>query len=253
MMLEIATIDIKCPLQKFNQEFTEYVDNWHCDDFSFKTETVTSAKGNQMFLTILTNPNSGELKIVAQLENNGQDIHFTNIKLKSYNNGYCIYSLHDSAYEGTDEDPSELMGEFLVKLAIMQKGSIAIRIPSSSNANIISDGKTKSYEGLAFIDSDGKVYAPDKITTISSFSDKNDGKIVVNKPIGEWISSIPELTEELKNHSSVNQKMDCIGKYLISKKLSDEIDSDEFMDIFMQAGVFGFSDPNVSSIYKLLT
>ena len=92
-MLEIATIDIKCPLQKFNQEFTEYLDNWHCDDFSFKTETITSLKGNQMFLTILTNPNSGELKIISQLDNNGQDIHFTNIKLKSYNNGYCKYSL----------------------------------------------------------------------------------------------------------------------------------------------------------------
>ena len=46
--------------------------------------------------------------------------------------------------------------------------------------------------------------------------------------------------------------MNYIGKYLVAARLNDEIDSDEFVDIFRQAGVIGFSDASILSIYKLL-
>ena len=51
---------------------------------------------------------------------------------------------------------------------------------------------------------------------------------------------------------NLNQQMDIIGKWLIQARCNDEIDSSEFMDIFCQAGILGFSDQSVLNIYKLL-
>ena len=50
----------------------------------------------------------------------------------------------------------------------------------------------------------------------------------------------------------MNDKMNYIGKYLINAKLKEEIDSEEFLDIFCQAGIIGFSEQSVINIYKLI-
>ena len=55
--------------------------------------------------------------------------------------------------------------------------------------------------------------------------------------------------------TSTTDKMTYIGKYVISLKAKDEIEAEEFKDVFIQAGLFtsGFSnDKTLSMIYKLL-
>ena len=71
--------------------------------------------------------------------------------------------------------------------------------------------------------------------------------------ISQWLSEHRNVAAAISQIPDVADKMNYIGKYLIKERLSDKIDQDEFMDIFRQAGLFGFSDQSVLNIYKLLT
>jgi hypothetical protein len=46
--------------------------------------------------------------------------------------------------------------------------------------------------------------------------------------------------------------MNFVGKYLIKEKKDCNISSQEFIDLFKQAGLIGFSEPGLIYFYELL-
>ena len=115
--------------------------------------------------------------------------------------------------------------------------------------SIVSNGNHRNVRSVGLIDSDGNVFACSGAKKLKG--DTEDIGFTINQPIGEWLD---EHTEIQRNIASLqlDQKMNYIGKWLIQAKLKEEIDTDEFMDIFRQAGIFGFSDQSVLNIYKLI-
>ena len=93
-----------------------------------------------------------------------------------------------------------------------------------------------------------------------SLLDGGSTHVSFNTSIGEWNKQRkledPVFAAKLndKNTSTID-KMNYIGKYVVELKARDEIEAEEFKDIFIQAGLFtsGFSgEKTLNMIYKLL-
>jgi hypothetical protein len=69
--------------------------------------------------------------------------------------------------------------------------------------------------------------------------------------IMDWFKENPELVEQTKS-LSLEEKMNFVGKYLIKEKKDCNISSQEFIDLFMQPRLFGFSEPGLIHFYELL-
>lgn len=69
--------------------------------------------------------------------------------------------------------------------------------------------------------------------------------------IMDWFKENPELVEQTKS-LSLEDKMNFVGKYLIKEKRDYNISSQEFIDLFKQAGLIGFSEPGLIYFYELL-
>ena len=129
------------------------------------------------------------------------------------------------------------------------KATVAF-VDAKSDVTLIKEGNIQNKVSLAIVDSNGNVYSNLKAKSINSIDD-DDVDFHVKKPINEWLQEHKEVGAAISK-LPLNQKMDYIGKYLIQARVNDEIDASEFADIFCQAGLFGFSDPSVLKIYKLL-
>lgn len=77
----------------------------------------------------------------------------------------------------------------------------------------------------------------------------------VNVSIKEYLTNNPDVANELKSLgcTTMEQKLNALGKKLIQLKLQDEISYTLFIDLFRQCGVLGATDPAVVRFYKLLT
>lgn len=77
----------------------------------------------------------------------------------------------------------------------------------------------------------------------------------VNVSIKEYLTNNPDVASELKSLgcTTMEQKLNALGKKLIQLKLQDEISYTLFIDLFRQCGLLGATDPAVVRFYKLLT
>lgn len=248
MKLQIADIELTMSIQDFERELKDFVDNYS-EIMNYAIKPMSTKRGKNMYKVSVDNGNNSCIEIIGERDDVTGDIHFHPLKLQNMNESFYTSSYNDNSVINTDSDPAVFIALLFKNLCTSHKGSFAY-IDSSGNPVIIKDGSYKRASSIAIVDGDGNVYSCAGAKTIKGASE-NIG-FTVNKPIGEWVQENPDVQKEIAKLPDMCDKMNFIGKYLINAKIKEEIDSDEFMDIFCQAGIIGFSEQSVINIYKLI-
>lgn len=245
--LQIADIELKMPEQDFKDAFQEQIDNYS-DHINYQMKTLRTKHGNTMYKISVDNGNNSTVDIVAEQDAVSGDVHFHPIKLSNFNDSF--YSVHydDRNIAGNSEDPSMFVCYALRNICMAQKGNFAYVDPNG-DITLIKDGNHKRGAALAIVDENGTVYSSYGAKSVKATSE--NVSFEVKKPIAEWLQENRDVAIAIQS-LPLDQKMNYIGKHLIQSRNADEIDAEEFMDVFCQAGLIGFSDKTVLSIYKLL-
>lgn len=245
--LQIANIELQIPIQDFETAMQNSVDNYSYH-MNYNIKPMSTKRGKNMYKLIIDNGNNSEIQVVAERDDINGDICFHPLKLQNMRESFYSFNYDDTDIVGTPEDPCVFFCETISNMCRAHKGSFAYITPAG-NPFIIKDGNFKKGASIALVDSDGIVYSCAGAKSVKGATDGPD--FSVKKPIGEWLSENTDVQMAIAK-LPLDQKMNYIGQYLIKAKLKEEIESDEFMDIFCQAGIFGFSDPSVLNIYKLI-
>ena len=246
--MQIADINLVMSAQDFERQLKDCIDNYSVT-MNYQLKQMSTKMGKHMYKLIVDNCNNSSIEIIGERDDVSGDINFHPLKLSNMNESFYRVNYNDRDIIGEDEDPAMFIVYAFKILCNSHKGSFAC-IEPNGGAILIKDGDFKRVSSIAIVDSDGNVYSCAGAKSIKGASDGPD--FSVKKPIGEWLKENPDVQRELAKLPQMNDKMNYIGKYLINAKVKEEIDSDEFMDIFCQAGIIGFSEPSILNIYKLV-
>lgn len=255
-MVKIYDIDFSCPHDNFVDGLRNYLSNYgNCNMTANSVEQATK-NGRYMYKIEVTNQDSANMTTVLFEKNaNNGDIIFVPNGFRSFGGTfYKVEHLSDTE-EGTDDDTSMALMNYLAETAKKMKGKFVCkndRIICIVNGNA-KDGKE------CIVDNNGNVYGAKDVSSVSLL-DGGSTAMHFNTPIGDWNKQRkledPQFAAMLNDKAvSTTDKMNYIGKYVVNLKANDEIETEEFKDIFIQAGLFtsGFSgDKTLSMIYKLL-
>ena len=245
--MEITDINVTMPLSDFESALNAEISNYPCP-MHFSIASVPTKRGKNMYKVIVENATKSVFTIIAEQDDANGDIMFHPLIMQSINNSFYQTLYYDSSCIGNDEDPALFFSMAMSTIAKQTNGTFAC-FNSDGTKIIISNGDYKTIRSGALVDSDGNVYSCSGAKKIGV--DTGDSNFSVNQPIGEWLNEHKDIQTAIAK-MPLNQKMDYIGKWLIQARLKEEIESSEFMDIFCQAGILGFSDSSVQYIYKLL-
>ena len=246
--MQIADINLTMPVQDFERELQDCIDNYSVS-MNYQLKQMSTRMGKHMYKLIIDNCNNSTIEVIGERDDVSGDISFHPLKLSNMNESFYRTSYYDRDIVGEDEDPALFMTHAFKTLCSAHKGSFACIEPGGGTV-LVKDGSSKRVASIAIVDGDGNVYSCAGAKSVKGASDGPD--FSVKKPIGEWLKENPDVQRELAKLPQMDAKMNYIGKYLINSKIKEEIDSDEFMDIFCQAGIIGFSEPSVLNIYKLI-
>lgn len=260
MQPQIMGISFRVPETTFVSSLEEAIQE--CDSnnglkMSYSSKTsIMRRSGKTVYLCTLENDGAtASITIAAEKDDINKELVFTPMKIKNINESFyeCKYS--DDSIIGTDNDPGQLMMETLLKTATERGGTFAYLPGNDNRPIIVKEGNRKNFGYLCCTDSDGHVYSLSgaKSSDLDDDDDDDDApSLRIKTPINVWLQQNPTVAAAINGINTIDGKMNYIGKYLVSERLADNIDHSEFMDIFRQAGVFGFSDPTVLNFYKLL-
>ena len=68
----------------------------------------------------------------------------------------------------------------------------------------------------------------------------------------DFIDNNEEVIKLIKDCSTIVEQVNLIGKYLVSKKLNDSIDTETFKSLFYQCIIYGADDETLKKFYKIL-
>lgn len=245
--LQIVDIDLTMPIQEFEEKIKAYIGN-HPTTMNYELKNMSTRMGKSMYKLTIDNNDSSSIEIIAERDDANGDIIFHPLKLSNMNQSFYKMSYGDPDIIGQTEDPAMFLSYLLEDLCLKHKGNYAC-IKTNGTPSLVKEGQTKR-ANMALVDDDGRVYSCTNAKNIKGASE--DTSFTVKKPIGEWLQENTDVQVEISKLANMNDKMNYIGKYLINAKIKEEIDSDEFIDIFCQAGIIGFSDQSVLNIYKLI-
>lgn len=249
MQLQVANIDLQMPIKDFTAQLEHQKDNWS-EPMSVNIKPMQTRNGKNVYKVSVDNDsNSGSVYMIAEQHDVSQDIIFKPMTMRKLSNGFYNLSYNDSSIINTQEDPMIFLATALQEICENNKGTLAYQ-NQDGVCYLIRNGKMVS-ASLGIVADDGTVYSMHNAKDIGSEGDL-DTSFHVKVPINEWLGDHADVQKAIASMPTVNDKMNFIGKYLINARNNDEIDSDEFMDIFRQAGLFGFTDNTVKMIYKLI-
>lgn len=248
MRTQIADIDLVMPVQTFEQELQELIDNYSVS-MSYQLKQMSTRMGKHMYKLTIDNCNNSQIEVIGERDDVSGDIHFHPLKLSNMNESFYDVHYHSSDIIGEAEDPAMFMTYVFKNMCIRHKGSFAC-IEAGGNTVLVRNGSNVKVASIGIVDSDGNVYSCAGAKSVKGASDGPD--FSVKKPIGDWLKENPDVQREIAKLPLMDEKMNYIGKHLINAKINEEIDSEEFMDIFCQAGIIGFSAASVLNIYKLI-
>lgn len=231
-----------------------------------------------------------EAKIIADTGTNSKGIlHFTPMNLSSFRSGFYDFTVVCNGTLTRDDiqaQCSDVIMAALMDACIKYSGTIVGEDVYCSNqftdkgieeagnytfpyvkTVFITNGNIRANKSLyaAMIDTSGNIYSTvgkttkDKLNVQmnqSVFDDEDDNDTFEIKTfIFDWLDEPDQskLKEAISSLTTQEQKMDLIGKYLIKARENDMISASEYMDLFRQAGTFGFSDETLLTIHKLIS
>lgn len=253
----IYDIDFSYPHDDFMTGLRDFLDNHGNSNMNAVSSEVATKNGKYVYkieITCKDDPNITSL--LFEKNANNADILFLPSGFRSYNGTFYTVTGLSENVQGTDDDTFYAFTLFLESKAKEQKGDLVYK--AGNKVVCISKGNTKSAKEC-IVDSNGNVYGAKEVKNVS-LSDGSSASINFNTKIGEWNkerkAEDPNFASVLNDSKlSTIDKMHYIGKYVVELKANEEIEADEFKDIFIQAGLFtsGFSNDKVlNMIYKLL-
>lgn len=260
MKSQIMGIDIHVPENTFKQFLDEEIQDHDSNSgqhmtYDFKNSIMKRSGQEVCLITVHNDGDNAYSTIVGKKDNINNEIIFTPMKIKNVDESFFSSAFTDPDVIGGDNDPAAFLYDCLGKIAEQRGGTFACLF-SDGTIQIVKDGTRKQHGYLCCTDVDGHLYSPNggTSTDLEDGDDDDDGpSLRIKTPINVWLQQNPAVAAAINGIGTIDGKMNYIGKFLVNARLNDEIDSSEFMDIFRQAGVFGFSDPSVLNFYKLLT
>lgn len=256
-MTKIYDIDFSCPHDDFMDGLRDFLSNYgNCNMNANSTENATR-NGKYMYKIEVTNQDDPNVTTMLFEKNaNNGDIIFVPSSFRSFGGTFYKTENLQSDIEDTDDDTLKAFACFLEEEAKKRKGKFICK--TNNNVICIVNGNSKSGKEC-IVDSNGNVYGAKDVSSVSLL-DGGSTHVSFNTSIGEWNKQRkledPIFASKLNDKStSTTEKMNYIGKYVVELKAKDEIEAEEFKDIFIQAGLFtsGFSsDKTLNMIYKLL-
>lgn len=256
-MTKIYDIDFSCPHDDFMNGLRDFLSNYgSCNMNANSTENATR-NGKYMYKIEVTNQDDPNVTTMLFEKNaNNGDIILVPSGFRSFGGTFYKTENLQNDIEDTDDDTSKAFAYFLEEEAKKRKGKFICK--TNNNVICIVNGNSKGGKEC-IVDSNGNVYGAKDVSSVSLL-DGGNTHVSFNTPIGEWNKQRkledPIFAAKLndKNTSTID-KMNYIGKYVVELKARDEIEAEEFKDIFIQAGLFtsGFSsEKTLNMIYKLL-
>lgn len=252
-MSNIYDIDFSSPHDEFMKAFQNHLDDWGNEDMKCSSTEQGTKNGKYMYKIEVTSPNTNNTTTMLFEKNaNNGDIICIPSGFSSFGGTFYKHEYNDSAILETQDDTMWASLDFLADQAKNKKGKFVAQTPKATLC--IVGGNSKQAKNC-IVDSNGNVYGSKEVKTASILGDSVVTQF--NQPIGEWIKAKkvedPRFAVMVNDTSKTMQdKMNFVGKYLIAARNNDEIDSEEFKDIFHQAGLIGFTEPSVLQIYKLI-
>jgi len=253
-MAKIYDIEFSCPHDEFMQGFSNYLSNWGNSNIDCSSTEQGTKNGKYMYKIEVNNKDvSSKTTLLFEKNANNSDIMFVPTGFQSF--GGTFYK-HESTEQNLDSDDDTLYASicYLEELAKQKKGMFAAT--TEHKTICVVNGNSKGAKDC-LVDSNGNVYGAKDVKNVYLGASIGNISVQFNTPIGQWIKQKklddPMFDQQMSNTSlSTSDKMNFIGKYLITARSNDEIDSEEFKDIFHQAGLLGFTDQAVLNIYKLI-
>lgn len=243
--LQIVDIDLTMSEKDFSDAIQDEISNYS-ENMSISIKLLKTKHGNSMYKIQVDNDDNSSAIIVGEQDSVNGNIHFHPIKLSNFNDSFYKVNLAEDI-AGEDRDPSIFLCYALRNICKRVNGTFGYIAPDGGMA-VVKDGKEKRKLSVGLVDENGNVYSS---YGAKSIEEKSRGiNFSVNKPIAQWLQENPDVATAIQP-LPINDKMNYIGKYLIQARMNDEIETDEFTDIFCQAGLIGYTDNTVLGIYKL--
>lgn len=240
-IFNIFSIDCKGPLGLINtcvQETNEYI-----NDEGYEGQITTSVgktiRGNNAEI-ITFKHHDYEFKMICSEEETDM-YHFANGNNVSKGN---LFEENISSDNYDSYEICHILQDFFVRLQEIDPMNNHF-FGADNDYNIIN----LNYKGpTTFILKQGKfklANIPDEELQLSGPANNFSIKIM------DWMKDNKDVMANTQN-MQLNEKMDFLGKYLMKQKMNDEIESTEFIDLFKQAGIIGFSDKSLINFYELI-
>lgn len=256
--MKIYDIDFSYPYDKFIKGMEQFR-----DDENYSSEIVisssenTTRNGKCLYCFKVKHKTDGnETTIYFEKNPVNGDVLLVPISLKSL--GETFYKV-ENLKDGTDAKDSTicLVLEYLENLAQETKGKIVCE--SKYGLECIINGERKSAR-KCIVDTDGNVYGAKEIEKISLDGISTESLYANYKTkLADWIKEKKledlNLATILSDQSTtLGQKYTLVGEYIMNLRIKDEITSDEFKDLIVQAGIADEYATNqlLNIIYKLL-
>lgn len=254
--MKIYDIDFSCPHDEFMDGLRNHLSNWGNSNMNTTSTEVSTRNGKYMYkIEVTCNDDPNTTTMIFEKNTNNGDIIFATTGLKSFNGTfYTVNNLSDDI-KYSDDDTFNAIVNYLDKIAKDKKGKFICKAGSHQIICIVNGNSKQAKECI--VDNNGNVYGSKEVSSVSLF----DGGDMVsyNTKLPEWNKQRrqedPDFASILADKTTtVVEKYNLIGKYLVMLRLKNEITSDEFKDLFVQAGVADgyINDKTLNAMYKLL-
>lgn len=255
--MKIYDIDFSCPHDEFMDGLRNHLSNWGNSNMNATSTEVSTRNGRYMYkIEVKCNDDPNTTSMIFEKNANNGDIIFAVTGLKSFNGTfYTVTQLSDNT-KYTDNDTFYAFTDYITKTAKNKKGKFVYKTHDNQIICIVNGNSKQAKECI--IDNNGNVYGSKEVSNVSLF-DGSDTMVSYNTKLPEWNKERrredPDFAAILTDKTTtVVEKYNLIGKYLMMLRLKDEITSEEFKDLFIQAGAADdyVNDKTLNTVFKLL-
>ena len=254
--MKIYDIDFSSPHDEFIDEFRNHLNNYGNCNMNVTSTEVSTRNGKYMYkIEVTCNDDPNTTTMIFEKNVNNGDIIFATTGLRSFGGTFYSVDNFSDNVKNTDNDTFNAFVNYLIKSAKSRKGKFVCK--TSHQVICIVNGNNKQAKEC-IVDNNGCVYGSKEVNSVSLI-DGNDGMVSYNTKLPEWNKERrkedPDFAAILTDKTTtITEKYNLIGKYLVAIRLKNEITSEEFKDLFVQAGVAdGYvNDKTLNAIYKLL-
>jgi hypothetical protein len=254
IMSKIYDINFSAPIADFENRFNDYLKHYNNCDMSMSKAEQATRNGKYVYkFTVTSSSDPNETVIIFEKDASTGNVNCVPSGFGSF--GGTFYK-QTNLSDSTDIDDDTLLAtiNFLQTEAKLLNGLMVAEHRDS--VRCIVNGKDINNAKHCIV-AGGKVYGAEDVKLTDMVT---AGSVAVhyNTPLGPWMkerrAEDPQLDIAVSDKSvSMEDKMYFVGKYLVSLRNQEQIEADEFKDLFAQsAALDGFvKDPTLRTIYKL--